>query len=281
MELDVEVVVDIVRLEEKLIINSLRNIGLDLVITNLKLKPLSWIDKAPYLSVIRPISMQKAVYSACIRNSMNVKTINNYTSIMIAGDKILTLSKLKEFRIPFPETYVAFSSTAVIKAGEEIGFPLVDKPPIGSWGRLITLVNDMQVLRSIIEHREMMLSQSTKTHMIQRYIKEGRRDIRVLTLGDEIVGAVTRTPNGGEWRSNVALGARMEPYKIDTDLEDIVHRTIKAVGGDFLAIDVFLEDGRYLVNEVNGVPEFKGFMNATKINVPELIAKYIKAEIKK
>ncbi|MEN2974932.1 MAG: lysine biosynthesis protein LysX [Candidatus Caldarchaeales archaeon] len=278
--MEVEVILDIVRLEEKLIIKNLKDVGLDVKITNLKYSPLSWIDNPPNISLIRPISMQKAVYSSCIRESMNVKTINNHVSIMIAGDKILTLSKLKEAGIPFPETYVAFSDNAVIKAGEIIGFPLVDKPPIGSWGRLITLVSDVNVLKSIVEHREMMLSQSSRTHMIQRYIKEGRRDIRVLSIGDMIIGAVVRVPNDGEWRSNVALGARMEPYKVDTELEDIIQKTIRVVGGEFLAVDVFLEDGRYLVNEVNGVPEFKGFMTTTKINVPEILARYIKAELK-
>lgn len=278
--MDVEVIVDIVRLEEKLIIKSLRDAGLEPAITNLKSKPLSWLDEPPRVSIIRPISMQKAVYSASIRESMNVKTINNHSSILVAGDKILTLSKLREFGVPFPESYVAFSGDAVLRAGEKMGFPLVDKPPVGSWGRLVTLVSDSNTLRSIIEHREMVPSQTVKTHIIQRYVKDSRMDIRVLTLGDQIIGAVTRTPNCGEWRSNVALGGKMEPYKVDSELEDIVSRTLKAVGGEFMAVDVFLEDGRYLVNEVNGVPEFKGFMLATRINVPEMLARYVKREVK-
>jgi glutamate--LysW ligase ArgX len=278
----IEVVLDVVRLEEKLIIKSLRDNNVELSLTNLRINPLSWsISGEVDLTLIRPISMYRAVYSACIRESMGIQTMNNSSSILISGDKVLTLSKLKALNISVPETYIAFSSEAVLKAGEKIGFPLVDKPPIGSWGRLVTLVKDLQVLKSIVEHREMLPSQSVKTHIIQKYIKDSRKDIRVLTLPNQIIGAVVRRPDNREWRSNVALGGITEPYRLDSDLEELTYKVAEVIGGEFIAVDVFQEDGRYLVNEVNGVPEFKGFMAATKINIPEILTHYIKAKIKK
>ena len=279
---NVEVIVDHVRFEEKVIVESLKNNGVNVTLTNLRLNPLSWIevDGDIDLSLIRPISMYRSVYSACMRESTNIETVNNSYSILVSGDKVLTISKLKMAKIPFPETYVAFSSEAVLKAGREIGFPLVDKPPIGSWGRLVTLVKDFYVLKSIVEHREMMPSQSTKTHILQRYVKDSRKDIRVLTLPNQVIGAVVRRPKDGEWRSNVALGAQTEPYKVDSELEEITLKVAETIGGEFLAVDVFQEDERYLVNEVNGVPEFRGFMIATKINVPEILTRYIKTRIK-
>jgi len=277
----VEVIVDVMRLEEKFIIKNLRDNNVEVLLTNLRVNPLSWsADGDVTLSLIRPISMYRAVYSACIRESMNIQTINNSSSILISGDKVLTLSKLKALNISFPETYIAFSSDAVLKAGEKIGFPLVDKPPVGSWGRLVTLVKDLQVLKSIVEHRELLLSQSTRTHILQKYVKDSRKDIRVLTLPNQIIGAVVRTPSNGEWRSNVALGGKTEPYKVDSELEELTYKIAETIGGEFIAVDIFQEDGIYLVNEVNGVPEFKGFMNATKINVPEILTQYIKAKIK-
>lgn len=276
-----EIIVDVVRFEEKFIINSLRENGLEVLITNLRTDPLSWtVEEDIAISLIRPISMYRAVYSASIRESMGIQTINNSSSIMISGDKILSLSKFKTLNIPFPQTYVAFTSSAVLKAGEKIGFPLVDKPPIGSWGRLVTLVKDLHVLKSIIEHREMLPSQTTKTHIIQKYIKDSRKDVRVLTLPNQIIGAVIRRPGNGEWRCNVALGGRTEVYKVDSELEELTYKVVETIGGEFIAIDLFQEDGTYLVNEVNGVPEFKGFMTATKINVPEILARYIKEKIK-
>ena len=277
----VELIFDVPRLEEKLIIEELKKLGLELKLTNVKYNPLTWSDQAVDLSLIRTISMQRAAYSASIREALGVKTINNYKAILIAGDKIFTLSALKKAGIPFPESVVAFNSEAAEKAGELLGYPVVDKPPIGSWGRLVTLVKDSQSLRSIIEHRELYQSQLIKTHLIQKYISSGSRDLRILVLGEEVLGGIRRVAAEKDWRSNVARGGRAELIKVDKDLETISLKAAEVIGGEFIAIDLFEEDGQYLVNEVNGVPEFKGFMKVTGVNVPKKLAEYVKGIVKK
>jgi len=158
---------------------------------------------------------------------------------------------------------------------------MVDKPPIGSWGRLVTLVKDHQILRSVIEHRELLQSQLIKTHLIQRYVDSGSSDLRVLVLGGEVLGGMRRIAAEEDWRSNVARGGRTEAIKIDQEIEEKAVKTAEAIGGEFLAIDLFEENGAYLVNEVNGVPEFKGFMKATGIDVAEKLAEYVKTILKK
>ena len=274
--MEVEVLFDVPRIEEKLILKALRERGIEVKLSNVKEKPLSWTGEAS-IALIRPISMMRAVYSAAIREASGVLTINKSSAIMLAGDKILTLSKFKEKGLPFPETVIAFTPQAAEKAGELIGFPAVDKPPIGSWGRLVTLLNDPQVLRSVIEHREILPSQSIKTHVIQRYIESSKRDIRVIVLGGEALGAMCRIAENGDWRSNVALGGRVEAYRLDEELEELAVKAAEAVEGEFVAVDLLSDNGGYLVNEVNGVPEFKGFIKATKINVAGKLADYVKS----
>ena len=277
----IELIFDVPRLEEKLIIQELKNLGLELKLTNVKYEPLSWSDQAADLALVRTISMQRAAYSASMREALGVRTINSSQAILIAGDKIFTLSALKKAGIPFPESIVAFNSEAAEKAGELLGYPIVDKPPIGSWGRLVTLVKDPQSLRSIIEHRELYQSQLIKTHLIQKYISSGNRDLRVLVLGGEVLGGIRRVAAEADWRSNVARGGKAEPIKIDSELEELSLKAAKVIGGEFIAIDIFEDDGRYLVNEVNGVPEYKGFMMVTGVNVPRQLAEYVKNLIKK
>ena len=277
----IELIFDVPRLEEKLIIQELKNLGLEPKLTNVKYEPLSWSDQAADLALVRTISMQRAAYSASIREALGVRTINSSQAILIAGDKIFTLSALKKAGIPFPESIVAFNSEAAEKAGELLGYPIVDKPPIGSWGRLVTLVKDPQSLRSIIEHRELYQSQLIKTHLIQKYISSGNRDLRILVLGGEVLGGIRRVAAEADWRSNVARGGKAEPIKIDSELEELSLKAARVIGGEFIAIDIFEDDGRYLVNEVNGVPEFKGFMMVTGVNVPRKLAEHVKDLIKK
>ncbi|HDJ66353.1 MAG TPA: lysine biosynthesis protein LysX [Nitrososphaeria archaeon] len=281
MGAEVELLYDIPRLEEKLIMKALKKLGIELKLTNVKYSPLSWSDQVVSIALVRPISMIRAIYSASLREAVGAKTINNSISIMFAGDKVLTLSRFRQAGIPFPKSIIAFGSEAAEKAGRIIGYPAIDKPPIGSWGRLVTLVKDYQTLQSIVEHRELLLSQSAKTHIIQRYINEGDHDYRVLVLGGEPLGAIMRSAVKGDWRSNVARGGKVEAVKLDEELSELAVKAAEVIGGEFMAIDIFHDDEKYLVNEVNGVPEFKGFMEATKIDVAEKLGKYVKLVLKR
>ncbi|MCX8187197.1 MAG: lysine biosynthesis protein LysX [Nitrososphaeria archaeon] len=281
MVAEVELIFDVPRFEEKLIVDALRKMGLNIKLTNVKYSPLTWDEAPAPLSLIRTISMQRAVYSASLREAVGVKTINCYRAILIAGDKILTLSELKKNGIPFPESLVAFNPEAAEKAGEALGYPLVDKPPIGSWGRLVTLVKDHQALKTVIEHREFFQSQVIRTHLIQRYVNGGDRDLRILVLGEEVLGGMRRIAGADEWRSNVARGGKVETIKLGDELVELALKVAKVIDGEFIGIDFFEENGRYLVNEVNGVPEFKGFMEATRVNVPEKLANHVKLILRK
>ena len=155
---------------------ALKSSGVELKLTNVKYSPLSWSDQVAPVALIRPISMVRAIYSASLREAVGAKAINSSISIMFAGDKILTLSRFRQAGIPFPKSMIAFGSEAAEKAGKIIGYPAIDKPPIGSWGRLVTLVKDHQTLQSIVEHRELLLSQSAKTHICLLYTSPSPRD---------------------------------------------------------------------------------------------------------
>ena len=137
----VELLLDVPRLEEKLIIKALRGAGFELRITNVKYEPLTW-DRPAEISLVRTISMLRAAYSASVREASGARTINCSKAILISGDKILTLSALKSSGIDFPESVVALNGEAAERAGELLGYPLIDKPPIGSWGRLVTLIDN-------------------------------------------------------------------------------------------------------------------------------------------
>jgi len=281
MVADVELMIDVPRLEEKLILDEVKKSGLTLKLTNVKYAPLSWRDKPATISLIRTISMLRAAYSASIREAAGIKTINSLKAILIAGDKILTLGKLWEAGISFPESIIALNGEAAEKADKLIKFPIIDKPPIGSWGRLVALVKDPQALKSIIEHRELYQSQALKTHLIQRYVGGGGKDLRILVLGDEVLGAVWRIAVRGDWRSNVARGGSTREAKLSDELNELALKVSSVIGGEFVAVDVFEEDGSYLVNEVNGVPEFKGFMEATKTNVPGKLVEYVRKTLRR
>ncbi|MCY0860292.1 MAG: lysine biosynthesis protein LysX [Sulfolobaceae archaeon] len=274
----VALVVDIVRPEEKQIAKELdeKKISYDVINVNQVNLPLKKGLYDYQVAVIRTVSMYKALYAAAVLEAADVHTINSSYTIYTCGDKILAYSKLLKANVPIPYSIITMSPDTTLKAYEELGYPLVDKPPIGSWGRMVSLIRDVIEGKTIIEHREMLSNSQLKIHIVQEYVKNKGRDIRCLVLGNKLLGCYARKIPPNDWRANVALGGIPESIDVNKDLEKIALAAAKTVNGEFVSIDILEHENKgYIINEINDVPEFKGFMAATKINVPKELVEYI------
>ncbi|MDK2371772.1 MAG: RimK family alpha-L-glutamate ligase [Candidatus Korarchaeota archaeon] len=265
-------VVDHPRLEEKLIYSSLREKGLEVGILNVTSTPLPINGvKIPRVALIRTVGMFRGVRSSAVLESMGSHSVNSSSTIMTCGDKVLTYSALSKFGIPIPKSVLALGRDAVLKAYGEFQGVVVDKPPLGSWGRMVSLIKNAEMAVQIADARGMMPS-SLRGHVIQEYIETGGRDIRCLVLGERTIGCMERMASVG-WKSNVALGGKVRPIKATSEIEELSLKAAEAVKGEFVAVDL-LSNEEVLVNEVNGVPEFKGFIKATGIDVAKELASY-------
>ncbi|BCS91683.1 Glutamate--LysW ligase ArgX [Metallosphaera sp. J1] len=275
----VALIVDIVRQEEKLLVKALNDKQVSYDVLNVAQEPLPFNRALGRydVAIIRAVSMYRSLYAAAVLEGTGVHTINSTDVISVAGDKILTYSKLFRAGIPVPQSIIAMSPDSVMKAYEQIGFPLIDKPPIGSWGRMVSLIRDIIEGKTIIEHREMMGNSALKVHIVQEYITGKNRDIRCIVMGNELLGCYARNIPSNEWRANVALGGTPTPLEVDDALKETVLKAVKVINGEFVSIDVLEHQSRgYVINELNDVPEFKGFMLATGIDVPNRLVDYIK-----
>ncbi|UXD21425.1 30S ribosomal protein S6 modification protein [Ignicoccus pacificus DSM 13166] len=278
----VKVYYDMPRIEEKKLLKALEDAGLKAVPFNVTREPLPLNGIEEHIPLIRAVSMFKSLYTAAALEANSLKPINSSFTIMYSGDKILTYSILASHNIPIPKTIVSLNGDSTVKAYLQMGFPLVDKPPIGSWGRLVSLIRDWHEANIVIEHRSMMSSPQMKAHIVQEYVKmPSNRDIRCFVVGDECLGCIYRIPQEGEWRSNVALGANVKKLEDSCDACELALKAAKALKGEVVSIDLFEYQDGLLVNEVNGVPEFKGFMRATGMDVAKKVAEYIKGKVKR
>ncbi len=273
MTMHVDLVVDVLRTEERLIQRAL-GAWARVRLVDVSAEPIEVGGKRVDAAVVRPISMYRAVYAAGSYEASRVFTVNSSEAIIYAGDKMLSYTRMRAFRVPVPRTYYAATPEAALKAGSELGYPVVVKSPVGSWGRLVSRARSPEKLEQIARLRSMLPCSQQRAMMVQEYLELGGSDIRCIVVYDSLVGCIVRRAGRGEWRSNVALGASVEPLEPDQELEDIVLRAARAIGGFFVSIDVFETKTRgYIVNEVNGVPEFKGFMRATGRNPAEELSK--------
>jgi [lysine-biosynthesis-protein LysW]--L-2-aminoadipate ligase len=273
----IAVVYDVLRWEEKDIISNIRSLGHEPVpihVTSFYLDPYSNTQYMNLDVVIqRCVSLFRAIETTVFFESLGIPIVNKLEVLMVTGDKLHTTMKLIANNIPTPRTLIAMSREAAVNAAKKLGFPVVVKPIIGSWGRMIAKVNDEDALNSILELREHLQAPYHRIHYIQEYIEKPGRDIRVFTVGNEIPAAIYRISN--YWKTNTALGGRAECVKVCDELRDLVLKAAEAVGGGYLGIDVLEDPSRgYLINEVNGVTEYKNTVRVCKVNISELIIKY-------
>lgn len=224
--------------------------------------------------LLRCISHSQSLYVARILNQQGIKTVNSYQTIVACGDKLLTTAALAEQGIPTPRTVVAFTARAALQAIEDLGYPVVLKPLVGSWGRLLSKVNDRQAAEAILEHKEALGVNHGSVFYIQEYVDKPQRDIRVLVAGDEVVYAIYRRSE--HWITNTGRGAEANPCPITPELAQLSLAAAQAVRGGLLAVDILeMPDGRLLVNEVNHTPEFHGALKATRMDIAGRMVDYV------
>ena len=268
-----------VRVEEKLLFQEMDRRGLDYVridddevIFHLN------EGKYPYDIVLeRSIHHSRALYALKALNDAGVPTVNTAAVADVCGDKFKTTQALIKHGVPTPRTLMAFTPESALRAIEEMGYPVVLKPAIGSWGRLIAKVNDREAAEALLEHKEVLGSYHHSIFYIQEYVPKARgRDIRAFVIGDECICAIYRT--SAHWITNTARGGQATNCPVTPALADVCVGAAHAVGGGVVAIDVFeTEDGRLTINEVNYTMEFRNSIDTTGVNIPARVIDYVEA----
>lgn len=266
-----------VRIEEKWLIEALEKAEVDFDriddrdITFDVDQPGDWKNYDVVLE--RSISFARGLYATQILNSWGIPTVNMAYVASACGDKLITSSILARAGIPQPRTKVAFTPEAALAAIEELGYPVVLKPVVGSWGRLLSKINDRDAAEAVLEHKETLGSYQHSIYYIQEFIRKPGRDIRAFVVGDQTVCAIYRSSS--HWITNTARDGQGSNCPVTPELHQLCVRAARAVGGGVLAVDVLEDPQRgYLVNEVNHTMEFHTLAPATGIDVARVIVDY-------
>ncbi|MEU3844536.1 lysine biosynthesis protein LysX [Streptomyces sp. NPDC028635] len=266
-----------VRLEERQIFAALERRGVPYVSIDDRTL-ISDLHAAPpvrYRGVVnRIMSHTRSVYAARLFEATGHQVLNPSGVIEVCGDKILTSLALVRAGLPTPRTVVAVTPDAALRAIEEIGYPAVVKPAVGSWGRLLSKVNDRDAAETLVEHKQALRSPVHSVFYVQELIDKPGRDIRAIVLGDQVVAAVYRRSE--HWITNTARGAATERCEVTPELAKLALRAAEAVGGGMLAVDLIeRSDGEVLVTEVNHTMEFHGLGSATGLDIADLLVGHV------
>ena len=189
------------------------------------------------------------------------------------GNKIFTSSLLVKHGVPTPKTLVAFTPESALRAIESLGYPVVLKPAIGSWGRLLSVVSDRYAAEAILEHKDTLGSYQHSIFYIQEFIEKPGRDIRSFVIGNETIAAIYRYSD--HWITNTALGGRAEGCPITDEIDLLSRQAAKAVGGGVVAVDLMETAAGLTVTEVNYTMEFRNSIDTTGVNIPGRMIDYV------
>ena len=266
-----------VRVEEKWIFGAMEKRGIDYDRLDDRVIHFDLNDPAPwqqYAAVLeRSISYNSGLYALRLLNAFGVSTVNTAEVAEICGDKLMTSAALTRDGIPQPHNAIAFTPEAALEAIEALGYPVVLKPVIGSWGRLLAKVNDRDAAEAVLEHKATLGSVQHSIFYIQEYIEKPGRDIRTVVIGDRVLTAMYRKSE--HWITNTARGGKGELCPITPEIEDLSLRAAKSAGGGVLAIDLVEHPERGLiVNEINHSMEFHTIQPLSGIDIAGEIVEY-------
>ena len=269
----------IIRKEEKLLIDAFRNAGVEPVMIDDR-KLILDFHSAPDIDILveRSINHSRALHALRLFESAGIPCINSHHVSQICGDKLLTTAALKDNAVAQPECRVAFTEESALDAIEELGYPVVPKPAVGSWGRLLSKINDRDAAETVLEHKAVLGSYHHSIFYIQQYIEKKGRDIRSFVVGGECIAAIYRTSD--HWITNTARGAQASKCDVTDEVAQISIAAAEAVGGGIVAVDLFESDDGLLVNEVNYTMEFRNSIDTTGIDIPAVVASYVIKQVK-
>ncbi|MGC8644562.1 MAG: ATP-grasp domain-containing protein, partial [Isosphaeraceae bacterium] len=190
-------------------------------------------------------------------------------AVEAAVDKYLTLALLDQSGLPVPATWTGQSAKAALDAFERLGGDVAVKPLFGSEGRGIVRVSDRELAWRIFH----ALERQAAVLYLQRIVRHPGYDLRVLVLQGRVLAAMRRHASGIDWRTNVALGGRAEPCRLDPEAERLALAAARALGAEVAGIDLVedLDSGRIMVLEVNAVPGWRALARVTGIDVATAI----------
>lgn len=268
------IVFDRLRAEEKMLKKEASELGHDALMLDAKITQVNTDSKKEDFDLgdvvlERCVSYFRGLHFTASLEFMDIPVLNKFEVANICGNKMFMTLLLKKNNIPTPKTYFSFSSESAAENLDKVGFPLVIKPVIGSWGRGVMQLKDKDAMEAVFEIRDITDSPHDRIYYLQELIQRPPRDIRVITVGDEPIAAMYRKSSGG-FKTNIALGADPELCEITKEMEDMAAKASKAMGGGILGIDMMEDEERGLVvHEVNNTVEFKGLARVAQRNIPK------------
>ena len=278
----ITVLYDTIRLEEKLLIKAAERHDINIEMVDCKQLFVDLNKNTQEFETVlqRCVSYYRNIHSTATLEGLGARVVNCLNTGLLAGNKLFTHMLLQKAGIPTPEATIAFSKESAMESLEKSGYPKIIKPTVGSWGRMVSKLNDRDSAEGIIESRESM-HPSYQMYFLEEFVQRPPRDIRAIVIGDNVSAAIYRNTDGVNWKTNTHLGGSAETCEVSNELEDICIKAKNVVQGEIVGVDLMESNDKGLVvHEINNTTEFRNVVRVTGVDIPTQMLDYAKNSVK-
>jgi len=195
--------------------------------------------------------------------------LNTPDAVLGSIHKFATGATLADWNIRVPDALPALSNERLNAGRERFGDVGVYKTAIGTHGGGTWKVDLTEPVNPKVGNRQAFLQE-----LIDRDDQK-HRDLRIYTVGDEVIGAMYRYAPEGDWRTNVALGGSVQDAmpELPEEAAETALYAADVLGLDYAGVDLVEGHDGWFVLEVNPTAGFKGLYEATNKSPAPYIAK--------
>ncbi|MDF1659266.1 MAG: RimK family alpha-L-glutamate ligase [Verrucomicrobiales bacterium] len=204
---------------------------------------------------------------------MDVYTPNTSAGIGNSRDKLRSLQILSRHNIGIPTTAYVSNKADVSDAIERVGgTPVIIKLIEGTQGVGVILADKPEIAKAIIE----TLHSAQQNVLIQKFVAESKgKDVRAFVINDRVVGAIRRTAQGQEFRSNVHRGGVATSITLDPAYEEAAVRAAQIMGLKVCGVDMLEGKDGPQIMEINSSPGLEGIEGATGLDIAGAVVEFI------
>ena len=207
-----------------------------------------------------------------ILESMNVRVVNNASSIESTVDKLYTSYLLNDNNINCPKTYVMRGHEAASEFISNYHYEskLIYKPLFGSQGDNIRLIEGSSDLDK--------LDNQTNIYYFQEYLENRPNyDYRVLVINNNNdIKYFYMTRYGDTFVNNFSKGAKCVRENLNEEVIELAIKSSRLLNIDFCGVDIIEHNQKYYVIEVNSIPAWKGLQKVESANISEYFTNLFK-----
>ncbi|MEM3019264.1 MAG: RimK family alpha-L-glutamate ligase, partial [Candidatus Bathyarchaeia archaeon] len=167
-------------------------------------------------------------------------------------------------------TFATEDPRKALEAFDALGRDVVLKPIFGSRGVGVARIKDRDVLLRICRS----LKYFRHVIYLQEFVEHGTWDIRAFVLGERVIASMRRVAGG--WKTNIAQGAIPASLSLPKQCEELAIKAAKVLGCHIAGVDILeTRQKKWLINEVNSQPDWRGLQSVTGFSIADAIVKYV------